>query len=63
MLASKPPQAPALAVPATQTTTASYHPNAPQRPAMSTKSPDAVAFTSPTKSEFSDGQNELAAVR
>ncbi|KAJ5524411.1 hypothetical protein N7513_009533 [Penicillium frequentans] len=38
-----------------------YHTTTP-RPATATKV-DGVGFTSPTKSEFSDGQDELAAIR
>jgi mitogen-activated protein kinase kinase kinase len=38
-----------------------YH-TTTSRPATATKA-DGVGFTSPTKSEFSDGQDELAAIR
>ncbi|KAJ5833742.1 hypothetical protein N7474_002053 [Penicillium riverlandense] len=63
MLASKTPYAAPLGGPTTQTPVTSYIPTTSQRPTMNTKPQEGVGFSSPTKSEFSDGQDELAAVR
>ncbi|KAJ5573661.1 Protein kinase byr2 [Penicillium hispanicum] len=62
MLASKLQYSAPLGVPGSQPSTITYHPNS-QRPSTATKVQDGVGFTSPTKSEFSDGQDELATVR
>lgn len=63
MLASKAPYSAPLGAPTSQTPTASYHPNASQKLATTPRNHDMIGFTSPTKSEFSDGQDELASVR
>ncbi|CAI7664800.1 hypothetical protein PCG10_009539 [Penicillium crustosum] len=40
-----------------------YHPNSSQRPATATRAQDGMGFASPTKSELSEGQDELASIR
>ena len=45
-----------------QTPTTAFHANL-QRPATATKVQDGAGFASPTKSDFSDGQDELTAIR
>ncbi|OQD74360.1 hypothetical protein PENDEC_c011G02066 [Penicillium decumbens] len=61
MLAAKQYSAP-LGISGSQTPATAYHTGS-QRPATATKAQDGVGFSSPTKSEFSEGQDELAAVR
>ncbi|KAJ5906545.1 Protein kinase byr2 [Penicillium subrubescens] len=61
MLASKPQYAAPLGAINSQTATA-YHVNS-QRPMTATKVPEGMGYSSPTKSEFSEGQDELSAVR
>ncbi|KAJ6034518.1 hypothetical protein N7499_001724 [Penicillium canescens] len=61
MLAPKQYSAP-LSVPSSQTPTA-YHANPLQRPATATRAQDGMGFASPTKSELSEGQDDLASVR
>lgn len=63
MLASKTPYAVPLGGPTTQTPVTAYTTTPSQRPTMNTKPQESVGFSSPTKSEFSDGQDELASVR
>ncbi|CAG8213301.1 unnamed protein product [Penicillium salamii] len=41
---------------------AAYH-NPSQRPATATRAPDGTGFISPTKSELSEGQDDLASIR
>lgn len=63
MLASKTPYAVPLGGPAAQTPVTIYNTTTSQRPTMNTKPQESVGFSSPTKSEVSDGQDELASVR
>ncbi|CEJ60516.1 MAP kinase kinase kinase Ste11 [Penicillium brasilianum] len=62
MLASKPQYSAPLGVSNSQNSASAYHANS-QRPATATKVQDGVGYSSPTKSEFSEGQDELSAVR
>ncbi|KAF3396148.1 Protein kinase byr2 [Penicillium rolfsii] len=60
MLASKPQYAAPLGVSNSQNSATAYH---IQRPMTATKVSEGMGFSSPTKSEFSEGQDELSAVR
>lgn len=60
MLASKPQYATPLGVSNSQNSATTYH---VQRPMTATKVPEGMGYSSPTKSEFSEGQDELSAVR
>ncbi|KAJ5104516.1 hypothetical protein NUU61_001863 [Penicillium alfredii] len=62
MLAPKQYSAP-LGAPPSQTPANGYIANTSQRPATATKIQDGGAFTSPTKSEFSEGQDDFSSVR
>ncbi|KAJ5381299.1 Protein kinase byr2 [Penicillium cataractarum] len=62
MLASKPQYSAPLGASNSQNSASAYHTNS-QRPATATKVQDGVGYSSPTKSEFSEGQDELSAVR
>ncbi|KAJ5182742.1 Protein kinase byr2 [Penicillium capsulatum] len=62
MLASKAQYATVVGGSSGQTPTTAFHANL-QRPATATKIQDGAGFSSPTKSEFSDSQDELAAIR
>ncbi|KAJ5562868.1 Sterile alpha motif type 1 [Penicillium sp. DV-2018c] len=61
MLAPKQYSAPTSA--AASQTPAAYYPNSSQRPATATRAQDGMGFGSPTKSEISEGQEDLASIR
>ncbi|KAJ5241323.1 Protein kinase byr2 [Penicillium citrinum] len=62
MLASKPQYATSMGVPAAQASSTNLHSNT-SRPATARKVTEGFGFASPTKSEFSDGQDEHLGVR
>jgi mitogen-activated protein kinase kinase kinase len=62
MLTSKPPYANALGLSASQTPTASYHTGSLRTSTFSETQPGTL-YTSPTKSEFSEVDDGLDAVR
>lgn len=63
MLASKPPFSASLGMQASQTPTPSYSTGSSHKSASGTKPQEGALFTSPTESEFPEGQDGLEAVR
>ncbi|KAL1968989.1 hypothetical protein VTN77DRAFT_823 [Rasamsonia byssochlamydoides] len=63
ILAAKTYSNPSLGVPTTQTPSSSYHSGSSHKATTAASSSDGRAFTSPTQSEFSDGNDGLESVR